>query len=358
MSTPERLARHTWWPTKQSSPADKFVGSEACVKCHVDIAKSQRESEMGRTLMPAEQSKAAEYAGKTITVDGFTYEFLTAAEKISVAIHQPTETPAKPLTWAFGSGAISQVYLSPDGNSYNESHFSFFEPIHGFDVTPAQPNIRVNQGPEPSGDSTMRKALGRTVSQVQARRCFSCHAANVPGEGPIAGFVPGVTCETCHGPGANHVAAARSQLPQSGALIFNPRRLQPVDRVDFCGACHATSIDVQLAGSVGVPSVRFPAYRLQNSACWRNDERIQCTACHDPHKPLLHGTSAYDERCLSCHQTNTNAKPDASHPGRACPTAVKDCAGCHMPKYDFPDVHHKFTDHDIRVVKPGERAPA
>jgi hypothetical protein len=29
-----------------------------------------------------------------------------------------------------------------------------------------------------------------------------------------------------------------------------------------------------------------------------------------------------------------------------------------MPKYEFPDVHHKFTDHQIRVVKAGEHVPA
>jgi hypothetical protein len=28
-----------------------------------------------------------------------------------------------------------------------------------------------------------------------------------------------------------------------------------------------------------------------------------------------------------------------------------------MPKYDFPNVHTAFTDHQIRVVKPGEEVP-
>ncbi len=33
------------------------------------------------------------------------------------------------------------------------------------------------------------------------------------------------------------------------------------------------------------------------------------------------------------------------------------CAGCHMPKYEIPGSHHEFTDHFIRIAKPGEPYP-
>ncbi len=28
-----------------------------------------------------------------------------------------------------------------------------------------------------------------------------------------------------------------------------------------------------------------------------------------------------------------------------------------MPKQDFADTHHSFTDHDIRIVRAGEPVP-
>jgi hypothetical protein len=28
-----------------------------------------------------------------------------------------------------------------------------------------------------------------------------------------------------------------------------------------------------------------------------------------------------------------------------------------MPKVDLPEMHYKFTDHWIRIVKPGETVP-
>ena len=142
--------------------------------------------------------------------------------------------------------------------------------------------------PQPSARSSDagERAGGRTVDMTEARRCFNCHAVNVPASGPITNITPGVGCEACHGPGKDHTVAMQAGLPQGTALILNPAHLRPVDQVDFCGACHATSMDIQIFGTLGLPSIRFPAYRLQNSRCWRNDSRIQCTACHDPHQPL------------------------------------------------------------------------
>ena len=101
----------------------------------------------------------------------------------------------------------------------------------------------------------------------EMRRCFACHAANVPAEGPINNILAGATCETCHGPGAAHAAAMRANLQNVGTLIMNPAHLRPVDQVDFCGSCHATSMDVQMAGSLragecALPSVPVAEQRL------------------------------------------------------------------------------------------------
>lgn len=357
MTTQERLEKHPWWPTKLTTSNEKFAGSAVCAECHAEIAKSQRQSEMAQSLTPASQAErlTSQY-GKQLTVDGFTYQIAQTSQGPSFTLKAENTSISKPLVWAFGSGKISQVYVTPEGDTYNESHFSYFDDVHGFDITPAQPSVRVS-GQNELQDGAVRRAAGRQVQMHEVRRCFACHAANVPAEGPIRGILPGATCETCHGPGAAHAAAMRANLQNVGTLIMNPKHLRPVDQVDFCGACHATSMDVQMSGSFGVPSVRFPAYRLQNSKCWRDDARIQCTACHDPHKPLVHETAAYDSRCLACHVSGSEAKPDATRPGRSCPVAAKDCASCHMPKYEFPDVHHKFTDHQIRVVRQGETVP-
>ena len=141
-------------------------------------------------------------------------------------------------------------------------------------------------------------------------------------------------------------------------MILNPARLSPPEMVDFCGSCHRTWWDTVELGFTGIASVRFPAYRLERSRCWGNgDRRLTCVACHDPHRDLVNDASFYDSRCLACHVNGPGAKSDANHPGQACPKSTKQCVTCHMPKYELPGMHLKFTDHQIRVARPGDKLP-
>ncbi len=182
----------------------------------------------------------------------------------------------------------------------------------------------------------------------------------------LKSIIPGVSCEVCHGPGRDHIAAAKSHLATPSApwnkQIVNSARMSPTESVNFCGACHSTPWDVRIMGAVGVQTVRFPAYRLEKSRCWGSagDARLTCTACHDPHEPLARDPVAYDSACLDCHAAKKNlhsagsppvTPPDAGHPGPACPVATSKCATCHMPKYDLPEMRYKFTEHNIRIAR-------
>src|SRR5438552_3186239 len=72
-------------------------------------------------------------------------------------------------------------------------------------------------------------------------------------------------CQNCH------------NLKTGNQLTLNPARLNPIDSVDFCGACHRTSWDVRLGGMTGISTVRFQPYRLEKSRCWgKGDARLTC----------------------------------------------------------------------------------
>ena len=145
------------------------------------------------------------------------------------------------------------------------------------------------------------------------------------------------------------------RLSPRETTIFSAKGLSPVDSVDFCGACHRTPLDVAElpAVNMGITNLRFQPYRLERSLCWgeKGDARITCVACHDPHKPLVRNTASYDEKCLKCH-ANTGSAPSATQIA-GCTVGKSDCASCHMPKYEIPAVHAKFTDHYIRIVRSG-----
>jgi hypothetical protein len=68
--------------------------------------------------------------------------------------------------------------------------------------------------------------------------------------------------------------------------------------------------------------------------------------------------SSYDAKCLTCHASSAHAGSVAARAvAPSCPVATAKCVSCHMPKVNLPGGHMAFTDHQIRVVKPGDQYP-
>ena len=249
---------------------------------------------------------------------------------------------------------MGQTYLYQKDGKFYESHVSFYTSLMGLDITPGQ---------SLSLPGSLEDAAGRLMPEAESHKCFGCHTTGATTSNQFAPHdsVAGVTCEACHGPGAKHVAAAWAYTEKRGSgLILNPARFARVDYVDFCGACHRTWQDI-VSGQVNAPgvfNVRFAPYRLENSQCWKKgDDRHTCVFCHDPHNPLEHDLASYDSNCLECHIATTAEKRTSDRPGAACPVAKRNCASCHMPKVEPPHLHSTFTDHWIRVAKPGSAYP-
>ncbi|HZD32927.1 MAG TPA: multiheme c-type cytochrome [Candidatus Angelobacter sp.] len=289
----------------------------------------------------------------TFQLDPYKYSLVTDADKSLYSVSKGSQTLSQELGWAFGAGSLGQTFVyQQDGNFY-ESHLSYYSAIDGLDIT-----IGHDRGIPPD----LQHAAGRHIYAPETRRCFGCHTtASVTGNQlDLANLDQGVTCEACHGPGGDHVAAEKAGMPEAPGLAFNPGKLDRVDLVDFCGACHRSTADV-IDGNfveIGVMNVRFQPYRLQRSRCWeKGDARLTCTSCHDPHQPLQHDASDYDAACLRCHRTNPGAQNTADHPGTACKVGTKNCTSCHMPKYAIAGSHSSFTDHWIRVARAGETYP-
>jgi hypothetical protein len=138
--------------------------------------------------------------------------------------------------------------------------------------------------------------------------------------------------------------------------IFNPARLSGDElSQQFCASCHRGAEEFSLLKSMEINNVRFQPYRIFQSKCYSDDRNISCTACHDPHEPLNEKSSDYDAKCLACHALK--GKPAAQGSSPSCPVAVKECTSCHMPKIEVKAAHFKFTDHFIRIVKPGDKYP-
>jgi len=288
-------------------------------------------SGMRHALAPASDSKLS--ARLTARRDGFQYEVWRDGAKLRYRVSRGDESFETALAWAFGSGHTGQTWVFERDGRWIETRVSHYPSIQGLDLTVGAAN---------AAPASLDEAIGRPMSAADAKECFGCHTTQ---SAEPASFRPGLECGACHGPAAPHLEALRKG---SGTAMPNPGRASSEEISEFCGQCHRTWEQVMLMGVRGINTIRFQPYRLTLSKCYdAGDRRASCVACHDPHKPAARSARDYDRACLACHTQLNPCKSGASG----------ECASCHMPKLELPGAHTKFTDHRIRVARPGEPFP-
>jgi hypothetical protein len=274
----------------------------------------------------------------------YDYSLSRTATGAEYSTSNGQQSASAAVNWIFGDRQFGDTFLYQQNGIYFESRVSYYRALNGLDLTTGRTQFR---------PSRIETALGRRMSPDEPPVCFGCHSTASTTEGQFhpERLVPGVGCEACHGPGAQHVAQMSLEPDaRTSTLIFNPARLGPADAVDFCGACHRTSADVTLNSITGIFNLRFPSYRLELSRCWGNGEaRLTCTACHDVHKPRVQEAAFYDKVCVGCHSSASDAQKDRIHAITTCKVSTHDCVTCHMPKYTIPSMHTAFTDHKIAI---------
>jgi hypothetical protein len=341
-----------WKPARDNSGVG-YVGGAVCAECHKKESASQPPTPMGHASERAADCEILKARPPLTFTDGpYTYRITREGDTSLYKVSDGKRELSVPVLYCFGQGAAAQTYVLRHDGVYYESRVSYYSALGGLDLTINHPR---------ASPPSLEDALGRRMSDEAARGCFACHTT---GASPPARFEPerlspGVSCEACHGPGERHVAAARAKNLKD-PLIYNPSELDGLDlSQEFCAACHQ-GFDAVMAldGQGGAANIRFQPYRIFNSrAHLLNDKRMSCTACHDPHGPLERDEAFYDSKCAACHLTTAKEQKTRERNAPPCPVATHGCANCHMPKVELPSMHYKFTDHWIRIAKPGAPVP-
>jgi hypothetical protein len=351
---------------RQEIPGMGFIGGEVCAACHTGKAHSQ--TSMAHAMSTAVESQVLRsHPRMAFHAGSYSYEIVSDGQQSVYRVTDGNESISEPIPYVFGNGNIAQTYVLRHNGKLYEGRVSYYSGIDSLDWT-----VGDKLEPPPS----LLEAFGRDISGDEARNCFSCHgtAAVVDNKLELDRLVPGVGCESCHGPGAQHIkamGAGRNGRP----YIFNPKGLDP-DTLsqEFCGACHRSADMVGMMPDLGgINNVRFQAYRISLSRSHNsNDRHFACTTCHDPHEELNHVTSADDSNCTACHaRRGLPSSPDVvrkdlvrkdlpespSPSAKPCPVRNEGCVNCHMPKVELPGAHFKFTDHRIRIARPGQPYP-
>jgi Cytochrome c554 and c-prime len=279
----------------------------------------------------------------TFSEGKYSYRIERKGAESIYSISDGQQTLTVPIAWAFGLGSAGQTYVFREGGEFYESRVSYFRALNGLDLTLGAANLK---------PTTILDAAGRLIGPDELIKCFGCHATNAVQKGEFAPdkLIAGVQCERCHGPTQNHLAG----IKQGDSRLAGMTRLSTLSTEEvskFCGQCHRTWEEIAFSSKLGITNVRFQPYRLTNSKCYdAEDPRIRCLACHDPHQEVDREAAHYDAKCQACHGGGKIGV-------RSCKVSTNNCTSCHMPKLELPGSHHKFSDHEIRIVKANEKYP-
>ena len=356
---------------RQSDTRPGFVGDEKCLSCHPKQKEFPRTAHHLTSRQATRDSIAGSFApGKNVLktpepelqyrmearADGF---FQTGV----VGTPPDTVTTAQRFDLVIGSGRKGQTYLYwGRGAEGGEADRLFQLPVSYWTEIASWVN-------SPGyGDRVL------DFSRPVLPRCLECHATyaealedpNAASRYLRASLVVGVTCERCHGPGAEHAAvnSVPGRKPLDHAIV-NPAKLPRDRQLALCSLCH---------GGVGVGKTPVFSYKvgdalaehlqlespkpeepldvhgnqvelLERSKCFKSSD-MTCSTCHDVHLPQR-SVVDFSARCLTCHKVESCGL----FPRRGR-TLTGKCVDCHLPNQTSNVI---FSTHAGTRIRPKVR---
>lgn len=345
--------------------ANSYIGDEKCLSCHKDQSSYLRTAHHF-TSQPANRSSIAGNfsPGKNILrtsepelhykmearSDGFYQTGVLGTPPDTVSLSEKFDL-------VIGSGRKGQTYLywGKDDELF-QLPVSYWTSLASWVNSPGYDDRLIN------------------FSRPVPPRCLECHAssfesianANAQNRYRKSNYVLGISCEKCHGPGAEHeLLNFPDRAKPQDQKIINPAKLPRDRQLGLCALCH---------GGIGVakaPAFSFTVGKaledylrletpkpgealdvhgnqlalLERSECFKSST-MTCSTCHNVHLPQRE-VKDFSERCLSCHKVQSCGL----FPKRGQAINGK-CVDCHLPNQESNVI---VSNHDGVRVKPKVR---
>lgn len=163
--------------------------------------------------------------------------------------------------------------------------------------------------------------------------CGTCHTTGYDKEGHQDGMegmigtwaAPGIQCEACHGPGADHAKSGdkgKIKIARDSAA---------------CGQCHIRGSKDKIPAGGGFIS----HHEQYNELLAGPHKSLDCVSCHNPHQKAQFSIK---KDCASCHEKQVSA-----YKGSAMEQVGVQCVECHMPKATKSAISKGKNEGDIRT---------
>jgi hypothetical protein len=330
-------------------------GTARCAECHADVTDDFQQAPHSRTLQRSDSAEVrGAFAGRSYRHEATGVDYHYAERDGRLFLETSAYPRPVPIEWVFGSGAHARTPLitfdDGDGRIAGIEHvISWY----------ADGTLGLTLGQDESGAEFGSHALGRQWAAAETFNCFGCHSTHIPieqGRIDLDGIAAGIGCARCHWDSAQH-ADDMEQGRDTSIERFSS--LSARESVDRCGECHRRAdemggpideSDRTIARFAPVGLVQSACFLRQSEVLWKSGApaRLDCTTCHDPHRPAERDWRLHAAVCTDCHDAAQGRASD-------CRAAARDanCIDCHMPKVAMNE-HLSFTDHWIRVHRESE----
>ncbi len=384
-----KAKRQDPWPDSPGIHRDDgYVGSDACKECHTEEFSSWHSSYHSSmtqiadrsTVIPEIRNIDLEYQQRKGKLDW-------EGETLWATVTTPDgDTNKHQIVMTTGSHH-AQAFWYETGDSNVVQMFPFAYRIAEQRWIPVQTAFLL----PPSVEQSFSFAPGvwnHSCSQWQATSTKPIVSSVTQMETTVADF--GIACESCHGPGKEHIHRMRHASKRDDLAIVHPDSLDPKRSSEVCGQCHAaislgteeqtadwlqhgwryrpgdelhetknvnqptpgdksTFMDAGTFWDDGVVRVSGREFNgLLKSPCYDHEGKhgqiMTCTSCHEMHpssasesdlaswshhqlKPGMRGNTA----CTQCHQEYQDEKNLVAHTHHSPNSSGSDCMNCHMP---------------------------
>ncbi len=209
--------------------------------------------------------------------------------------------------------------------------------------------------------------------------CFGCHVSQLTKNYDLKTDTyrtvwrePGINCEACHGPGAEHIRVCKlapTNQPPKDLKLISMKTMTRVQSDETCATCHAKMRPITTGF---IPGDRFfdhyDLVTLENHdfypdgrdlgenytyTLWLTSPCVQagkldCVHCHTSSGRYRFAGEKTNQSCLPCHQERVEKATEHTH--HKAESKGNQCVSCHMPMTTFARM--KRSDHSLRPPTP------
>ncbi|MEJ2718150.1 MAG: tetratricopeptide repeat protein [Deltaproteobacteria bacterium] len=356
--------------------AGAYTGTSSCRECHEKFYRLWAPSHHGLAMQKytdAFAKTALTPQQDDIVIRDRRYKAATGAGEGWIIEKGSTGTKKYPIEYALG-GKNVYYFLTPMSRGRLQ-------------VVPLAYDVRKKQWYNTTG-SMIRHFIERRDEPLEwtdsaltfNTSCYGCHVSQLSTNYDVKTETyhttwrePGINCETCHGPGEQHVrvckAAPKGTVPKDLKIIRGGRDFTHEQNNANCSSCHAKAVPIEETFTPGdrffdhfdLVTLEHPDFYPDGRdlgenytyTSWRmspcvKSGKLDCLHCHTSSGRYRFAGEKTNNACMPCHAEKVN-NPTA-HTHHKADSPGNRCVACHMPMTEFARMRR--SDHSMIPPAP------